>query len=107
MLAQTLLADDLQGIFVLSDGLHVNGSELVAGFTDILGSGIPVTGGLAGDGSAFDTTPVGADQPPRSHAVAAIGFYGTRVRIGHGSAGGWNVLGPVRWITRSQGNALF
>jgi hypothetical protein len=107
MLAQTLRADDLQGIFVLSDGLHVNGSELVAGFTDILGSAIPVTGGLAGDGSAFDTTLVGADQPPRSHVVAAIGFYGASVRIGHGSAGGWNVFGPVRRITRSQGNVLF
>ena len=107
MLAQTLRADDLKGIFVLSDGLHVNGSELVAGFTDILGSTIPVTGGLAGDGAAFDTTLVGANEAPRSRVVAAIGFYGDAVRFGHGSAGGWNVFGPVRRITRSQGNVLY
>ncbi|WP_293864688.1 FIST signal transduction protein [uncultured Alsobacter sp.] len=107
MLAQTLRADDLKGIFVLSDGLNVNGSELVAGFTDILGSGIPVTGGLAGDGPSFGATLVGADAAPRSHVAAAVGFYGDAIQIGHGSAGGWNVFGPVRRITRSLGNVLF
>lgn len=107
ILAQTLAADDLRGIFVLSDGLHVNGSELVAGFTDILGTAVPLTGGLAGDGPAFQTTLVGANEPPRSKLVAAIGFYGSSIRIGHGSAGGWNVFGPVRTVTRSEGNVLF
>jgi hypothetical protein len=101
-----LAADDLAGIFVLSDGLNVNGSELVAGITSKVGRKVSLTGGLAGDGPNFGETLVGADRAPRSHEVAAVGFYGKTIRIGHGSAGGWDVFGPRRRITRSTGNIL-
>jgi hypothetical protein len=106
-LGEKLQSSDLAGVFVLSDGLHVNGSELVAGIMEKVGHHVSVTGGLAGDGAKFEETLVGADCPPRSHAVAAIGFYGNAIRIGHGSAGGWDVFGPRRRITRSKGNVLF
>ncbi len=101
-----LAADDLAGIFVLSDGLNVNGSELVAGIMSKVGGDVSLTGGLAGDGPNFGETLVGADRAPRSHEVAAVGFYGKTIRIGHGSAGGWDVFGPRRRITRSAGNVL-
>jgi hypothetical protein len=105
-IGRKLKAGDLAGIFVLSDGLNVNGSELVGGITEIIGDEIPLTGGLAGDGSEFCETLVGADDPARSHRVAAIGFYGSAIRIGHGSAGGWDVFGPRRSISKSNGNIL-
>src|ERR1700751_2723150 len=44
-IGRALLADDLAGVFVLSDGLNVNGSELVAGITGVIGPKIPLTGG--------------------------------------------------------------
>jgi hypothetical protein len=106
-IGHALAADDLAGIFVLSDGLHVNGSELVAGMTEAVGGKVPVTGGLAGDGARFQETLVGADCEPKNHMVAAVGFYGNAVRIGHGSAGGWDEFGPRRRITRSRGSVLF
>ena len=106
-IGRTLAADDLAGIFVLSDGLNVNGSELVAGITSVVGDRIPLTGGLAGDGARFQETLVSADCAPRTQTVAAVGFYGTAVRIGHGSAGGWDEFGPRRRITRSRGNVLY
>ena len=106
-IGRALEADDLAGIFVLSDGLNVNGSELVAGITGVVGERVPVTGGLAGDGAKFRETLVAADCAPASHTVGAIGFYGPTVRIGHGSAGGWDEFGPRRLITRSRGNVLF
>ena len=106
-IGEQLSSEDLAGVFVLSDGLNVNGSALVSGIVQIVGDRVTLTGGLAGDGSKFEETLVGADFPPRSHAIAAIGFYGKAIRIGHGSAGGWDVFGPWRRITRSQGNVLF
>jgi hypothetical protein len=106
-IGRALMGDGLAGIFVLSDGLNVNGSELVAGITSVTGKNIPLTGGLAGDGAEFGETLVGADDAPRSHRVAAVGFYGDAIRIGHGSAGGWDVFGPRRRITKSGGNVLF
>jgi hypothetical protein len=106
-LGRALQADDLAGVFVLSDGLNVNGSELVAGITAAIGPKLPLTGGLAGDGAAFKETLVGGDCAPRSRVVAGIGFYGPAIRVGHGSAGGWDLFGPRRRVTRSVGNVLF
>jgi hypothetical protein len=106
-IGRELSGDGLAGVFVLSDGLNVNGSELVAGITDAIGRDIPLSGGLAGDGSQFSETLVGANCAPRNHIVVAIGFYGDAIRFGHGSAGGWDVFGPRRRISRASGNVLF
>ena len=104
-IGRKLAADDLSGVFVLSDGLNVNGSELVAGIIAQVGD-VSITGGLAGDGSQFIETLVGIDSPPRSRMIAAVGLYGKAVKIGHGSAGGWDVFGPKRRITHAKGNVL-
>jgi hypothetical protein len=106
-IGRDLAAPDLAGVFVLSDGLNVNGSELVAGISNVIGSSIPLTGGLAGDGASFKQTLVGADNAPRARTIAAIGFYGSAIRVGHGSAGGWDLFGPRRHVTKSVGNVLF
>src|SRR3984893_3795565 len=106
-IGRALAADDLAGVFVLSDGLNVNGSELVAGITKAIGAKVPLTGGLAGDGADFKEPLVGGDCAPRPRVVAGIGFYGSAIRVGHGSAGGWDLFGPRRRVTKSAGNVLF
>ncbi|MBV9555918.1 MAG: FIST C-terminal domain-containing protein [Pseudolabrys sp.] len=106
-IARALAADDLAGVFVLSDGLKVNGSELVRGISEAVPANVTITGGMAGDGAKFETTLVSGDCAPRSHIVAAVGFYGDAIRIGHGSAGGWDEFGPRRRVTRSDGNVLY
>ncbi|MDC9822443.1 FIST N-terminal domain-containing protein [Devosia sp. ZB163] len=106
-IGEALKARNLAGVFVLSDGINVNGSALVEGIAGEVGSHVPVSGGLAGDGEAFVATLVGCNGPPVSGQVAAIGFYGGAIRLGYGSAGGWDVFGPTRRITRSVGNVLF
>lgn len=106
-IGRALIGDELAGVFVLSDGLNVNGSELVAGIGSVIGPSIPLTGGLAGDGADFKETLVGGDCPPRPRTIAAIGFYGAAIRVGHGSAGGWDLFGPRRQVTRSVGNVLY
>lgn len=102
-----LAAPDLVSVFILSDGLHVNGSALVDGVASAVGPAIPLSGGLAGDGAAFAETLVGAAAPARSGTVAAVGFYGSAIQFGHGSGGGWDVFGPKRKITKASGNVLY
>jgi hypothetical protein len=97
----------LKAVFILSEGLSVNGSELVKGFNSVLSKNVIVTGGLAADGSRFKSTWVLKDGAPKSGVVTAVGFYGNRVRVGHGSRGGWDIFGPERVITRSRGNILY
>ena len=38
--------------------------------------------------------------------VHAVGLYGPRLRVGHGSKGGWDKFGPARRITRAKDNVL-
>jgi hypothetical protein len=102
-----LSTEDLVGVFVLSDGLNVNGSELVRGLRSELGSAVRVSGGLAGDGARFAETRVGADSLPQPRNIVAIGFYGSAVRFSCGSGGGWDTFGVPRRVTRSAGTELF
>lgn len=105
-LAHALSADDLAHVFVLSDGLNVNGSELVRGLTENLPAAVGVTGGLSADGSDFKQTLVYCNGSAEERRVVAVGFYGRHLRVGYGSLGGWDAFGPERKITRAQGNVL-
>jgi hypothetical protein len=104
-LGAELAGDDLRGVLVFADGVQVNGSELVRGISEELPCGIPITGGLAGDGRDFRKTWVIGGGPMRGGA-AAVGLYGNALRFGHGSKGGWDIFGPERLVTRSQGHVL-
>ena len=44
--------------------------------------------------------------PPAPGAIVAVGLYGAHVQLGHGSAGGWDVFGPPRRITKARDNLL-
>jgi hypothetical protein len=106
-IARELMSPDLRGVLLLSDGLAVNGSELVRGLNSILPETVVVTGGLAGDGPRFVRTWTLTSGGPRSGLVSAVGLYGEHIHIGHGSRGGWDIFGPARVVTRSRGNVLF
>ena len=106
-IAGQLKQSTLRGVLVLSDGLNVNGSELVKGLNDTLGGDVVVTGGLAGDGTDFKRTWVIKDRALIGGYVTAIGLYGDHVKLGHGSKGGWDKFGPERLVTKSKGNVLY
>lgn len=98
---------DLNYILVFSDGSKVNGSELVQGMNMGANHEILITGGLAGDGSDFNSTLVGLNSQPKEGMIIAIGFYGDKIKINHGSQGGWEKFGPERIVTKSTSNELF
>ncbi len=106
-LGEQLAAPNLSHVFVLSEGLNVNGSALVAGMREGLPPGVQVTGGLSADGPAFGRTGVLIGGELHAGAVCGVGLYGSALRIGYGSMGGWDPFGPYRVITRSEGNVLY
>lgn len=98
----------LRHIFVLSDGLHVNGSELVRGLRNNCPNQVNITGGLAGDGQLFEQTLViNKAGVARGKIITAIGFYGDSLNIGFGSFGGWDTFGIERLVTKSKANVLY
>ena len=98
-LVNTLDHEELCHVFVLADGLNVNGTELIKGMVKHLPEGVKVTGGLTGDGGEFKETLTGANQMPESKNVVALGFYGTRLKVHCGSMSGFEPFGPERKIT--------
>jgi hypothetical protein len=102
-LMDELKTPDLRHVFVLSDGLLVNGSDLAQGLNQ---AGIPVTGGLAGDGARFGKTWVMADAPAKNGRIVAIGFYGD-VTVKSGCFAGWEEFGAERIVTKSIGNVVY
>jgi hypothetical protein len=106
-LAQQLLGPGLRSVLVFSDGLQVNGTQLVRGLSEGLPAEVTITGGLAGDGDRFQSTFVISPSGCASSMVCAVGLYGERLQVGCGSAGGWDVFGPERQVTRAQGSELF
>ena len=71
-LAQSIPHDNLAHVFVLSDGLNVNGSELVAGLTDHLPKNLTVTGGLSGDGDRFENTVVLWEDTAQTNSIVLV-----------------------------------
>lgn len=98
--------DPLVHVLVLSDGLKVNGTDFVAGLLKHLPEGVSLTGGLAGDGARFGETLVFENEAPAPDTIAAVGLYGTRLKVGFGCLGGWDPFGPERLVTRSTANVL-
>lgn len=107
LLASDMVGKNLASVFVLSDGLKVNGSQLIRGINHKLPPGTIVTGGLAGDGSSFKETWVIQGGKPVSGFVTALCLYGKHLKVSHCSKGGWDIFGPERLVTKSEGNVLF
>jgi len=104
---ELMVEDDLRGVFILSEGLNVNGSQLTEGLSSIIGKGIPITGGLAGDGDRFEKTWIISNGEPKSDHICAIGFYGEYIHMESSSKGGWDSIGLRRVVTKSKNNILY
>ena len=106
-LVKALPSENLKHIFILADGLTINGSLLAEGVNTALTSNIAITGGLAGDGMNFEETWVIADDFAVQNRMVAIGFYGDSLHIGSGCYAGWEEFGIYRRITKSEGNIVY
>lgn len=104
---EKLTQKNLKYVLVLSDGNLINGDELIDGIQSVLSPEVVVTGGMAGDGNNFQKTLVGLDSNIKEGNLVLLGLYGDNIKVGSGYKGGWDVFGPERIITKSEGNVLF
>ena len=93
-LVRALDSRSLRHVFVLSEGLRVNGSDLVSGIHAALPPGVSASGGFAADGNSLQETHVWCDGEPEQAAAIALGFYGERLRFGLSVTEGWRPFGP-------------
>ena len=105
-IAEKLFKQDLKHVFVLSDGLSVDGADLVSGLKLNLNN-VSITGGMAADGEDFNKTFVIKNNEILEDTVVALGLYGENLRVGYGSEGGWYSFGIERLVTKSDKNILY
>lgn len=105
-LARQLKDDNLRTILLFSDGLHVNGSELLDGFQSVLGD-TPIVGGMAGDNAAFVKTLQMVNETISDNLIIAVGIYSNNLVTANGALGGWKPYGPPRKITKSVKNVVY
>lgn len=106
-ISKSLEQKDLRHIFVLSEGLEINGVELVNGLHHNLCKSISITGGLAASSPNFRNTFVIHNNEIASKKVVALGLYGKDLKVGFGSKGGWDSFGIERLVTKSEKNVLY
>ncbi|WP_421751529.1 FIST signal transduction protein [Croceimicrobium sp.] len=106
-LAESFETENLKHLFILSDGLNVNGSQLVDGLRKGISDTISITGGLAGDGPLFEQTLlIDNDGVLQDQLLIALGFYGD-LSVSFGSMGGWDSFGIERLVTKCRDNVLY
>lgn len=107
-LMTSLLKEDLKHILIFSDGLTVNGTQLIAGCLFALPEGISLSGGLAAHADKFDQTVViTPDGISQKNCVVAMGLYGNDLKVSCASIGGWDIFGIERLVTKSHQNILY
>jgi len=105
-LVSLLPKERLKHIFILSDGLNMNGSSLVKGANEAVNHQIPISGGLASDEDLVETV-VRVNDIAKSKRTVAVGFYGDSISIKTGYYAGWKEFGILRKITRSVENIVY
>jgi len=105
-IAEALWQDDLEHVLIFSDGLNVNGADLVSGLKSKL-KNVSITGGLAADGADFKKTFVINNTKISDKTIVGLGLYGSNLNVGYGSKGGWDSFGIERKVTKSHKNVLY
>lgn len=106
-LVPSLGGQPLRHVLVLGQGVAINGSALIEGLRRGLGTEVPVSGGLAGDGGRFTRSLTLSGEGVSERQLVALGFHDAGLVVRHGSFHGWQPFGPARRVTRSVGNVLF
>lgn len=106
-LAKQLPQTGLRFVLALCDGQLINGSAFIEGILPHLPQGVMLSGGLAGDDERFVKTLTWHNSTISQGKAVLCGFYGDKLKISHGSWGGWSPFGPEREITKSDKNVLY
>ena len=91
---------------IFSDGLLGNGSKIVEGIQKVLGKGIKIAGGTAGDGSLFTRTYQYHNDQVLTNSIVGVAFEGD-FPFATGVSSGWTPVGMAKEVTKSIGNVVY
>jgi hypothetical protein len=95
-----------RALLLLTDGLAGDQQEIVRGAYGVLGAGVPLVGGSAGDDLAMARTHQLYGERVLTDSVVAAGI-ASDAPLGIGVRHGWRPVGEPMLVTRSGGNRVF
>ncbi len=97
---------DIRHVFMmLPDGLKGNGTDVIRGIQEVLGTSFPIVGGSAADDFLFQKTFQYFDEGVYEDSVGGVLFSGD-ISVGIGARHGWYPLGKPRIVTEAEHNII-
>ncbi|MBU2555181.1 MAG: FIST C-terminal domain-containing protein [Bacteroidetes bacterium] len=103
----TLDGFEKQSLIVLASGMKTDGQALVEGMVEVLGSQIPIFGGLAGDDAVFKETWVFCNNQFSNQGVVVLSLDQSKIEVTGMATSGWISLGADLKVTSSVGNVVY
>ena len=95
-----------RALLLLTDGLAGRQQEILTGAYGVLGAGVPLVGGCAGDDGRMKRTFQFYGDRVLANSVVAAGI-ASDAPLGVGVRHGWRSLGETLVVTRSSGNRVY
>lgn len=86
---------------------ETDAEQLLYGFQDIVGDQINIFGGAAGDDYTFSKQFVFTNDHSSKQGMIVLALDEDKVKIKGRATCGWNAVGTVRTVTKSEGNHVF
>ncbi len=86
---------------------ETDAEQLLLGFEDIVGKGVNVYGGAAGDDYSFSEQIVFTNSFESSRGMVILVLNEDKISIKGRATCGWNAIGTIRTVTKSEGNHVF
>ncbi|MEE8317942.1 MAG: FIST N-terminal domain-containing protein [Candidatus Omnitrophota bacterium] len=94
-----------QAYIMFSDALSGNGTDILRGAQEVLGTGFPIIGGFASDDLLFQKTYQYLDNTIYTNSVVGLLISGN-ININIGKAHGWQPIGRPHKVTRARSNIV-
>jgi len=86
---------------------ETDAEQLLHGFEEIVGSHVNVYGGAAGDDYTFSEQFVFTNDRDSKRGMVVLALDEDKIKIKGRATCGWNAVGTIRTVTKSEGNHVF
>ncbi len=107
-LAKKALQTYAHPAFLIScSNTETDAEQLLLGFEDIIGKEVNVYGGAAGDNYSFSEQFVFTNSLESNRGMVVLVLDEDKIKIRGRATCGWNAVGTVRTVTKSEGNHVY